>query len=227
MEIPAIDISNPVGGPAELMIRLTAHERLTRPAINADWMDPLFNLAGAGGVPFKFAGPVAEVLGDIAAPAAESDALIGNSGFRSISEFTDAATAKYQALYDESYAKTMKRVNLGLLPNDPFVIGNRTNSLAQVGLRDWLNAENIGEGSGQIIQVNRRLYDPFGSGNYRVPDVYIPDAQTILDGSLQFKTSATSQVADYHSFSGGANVVIIRPPAAPEGWASGSYGILH
>jgi hypothetical protein len=167
VEIPAIDIGNPVAGPAELMIRLTAHERLTRPAINADWMDPLFNLAaaGAGGVPFRFAGPIAEVLGDIAAPAAESDALIGNSGFRSIGEFTDAATAKYQALYDESYAKRMKRVNLGLLPNGPFVIGNRTDTLARVGLRDWLNAENIGEGSGQIIQVNRRLYDPFGSGN--------------------------------------------------------------
>ena len=64
VEIPAIDIGNPVAGPAELMIRLTAHERLTRPAINADWIDPLFNLASAtgAGVPFRFAGPAAEIL---------------------------------------------------------------------------------------------------------------------------------------------------------------------
>jgi hypothetical protein len=231
VEIPAVDIGNPVAGQAELMIRLTAHEPLTRPATNADWIDPLINLTAVGaagaGVPFRFAGPVAEVLGEIAAPAAESDILIGNSGFRGIGKFTDAVTAKYQALYDESYARTMKRVNLGLLPNDPFIVGNKTDALARFGLRDWLNAEEITEGSTQIIQVNRRLYDPLGSGNYRVPDVYIPGSRTILDGSLQFKTSATSQVADYSSFSDGANVTIIRPSAAPEGWASGSYGILR
>ncbi len=65
VEIPAIDIGNPVAGPAELMIRLTAHEPLTRPATNADWIDPLFNLAAAGArapVPFRFAGPIAEAI---------------------------------------------------------------------------------------------------------------------------------------------------------------------
>ena len=40
VEIPAIDVGNPVAGQAELMIRLAAHEPLTRPATNADWIDP-------------------------------------------------------------------------------------------------------------------------------------------------------------------------------------------
>ena len=73
VEIPAIDVGNPVAGQAELMIRLAAHEPLTRPATNADWIDPLINLASLGatgaGIPFRFAGPIAEAIdgADIAA----------------------------------------------------------------------------------------------------------------------------------------------------------------
>jgi hypothetical protein len=232
VEIPATDISNPTAGPAELMIRLTAHEPLTRPATNADWIAPLINLASVGamgaGVPFRFAGPTVEALGEIAAPVAESDVLIGNSGFRSIDEFTDAVTAKYQALYDDGYAATMKKVEQGLLPNEPLVIGNRTDLFARTGLRDWLaNVEGIDEGPGQIIRVNRRLYDPVGSGSYRVPDVHIPESQTILDGSLQFKTGSMSQINDYKAFSSGARITIIRPSRAPSDIVAGSYGIVH
>lgn len=232
-QVPAIEADDPLSERVALMGHFVLEPKapLMRPATNADWIDPLINLASLGamgaGIPFKLAGPAVEALGEIAAPVAESDVLIGNSGFRSVGEFTNAATTKYQALYDEGYASTMERVNQGLLPNDPLLIGNKTDSLARVGLRDWLKSEEIGEGPGQVIQVNRRLYDPLGSGNYRVPDVYIPDSQTILDGSLQFKNSMTSQIADYHSFSGGARIIVVRPSSAPEGWASGSYGIVR
>jgi len=121
----------------------------------------------------------------------------------------------------------MSSVSQGLLPNDPLIIGNKTDALARIDLRDWLNAEGISEGPGEIIQVNRRLYDPLGSGNYRVPDVHVPGSQTILDGSLQFKTDAMTQILDYRAFSNGAKVTIVRPSTAPDGWASGSYGIVY
>lgn len=205
---------------------------LTRPARNADWIDPLFNLgsffaAGAGPM-LRLAGPAAEALGEIAASLAESDTLIGNSGFRNINEFADAVTVKYQDLYDQGYALATDRAKQGLIANNPLTIGRETDLFARYALRDWLtNAEGIEEAPGQIIQVNRRLYDPLGSGNYRVPDVHIPDAQTILDGSTQFKTGATTQIADYKLFSSGANVTIIRPSAAAHRFLSGSYGIVR
>jgi hypothetical protein len=233
VEIPAIDLGNPVAGQAELMIRLTANEPLTRPATNADWIDPLINLtstaAMASGPTLRLAGPISEAAaGGMEIPAAGSEILIGKSGFRGIGEFTDAVTKKYQQLYDQHYAGTLQLVSRNLIPNDPFVIGGRTDALARVDPRDWLqNFEGINEGPGQIIQVNRRLHDPLGTGNYRVPDVYIPGSQTILDGSLQYKTSSMSQIADFKAFSGGANVILIRPASAPSNLVAGSYGIVY
>jgi len=202
-----------------------------RPATNADWIDPLISVIAAGigiGSATRAVGPVARVLGEITTPVAESNTLIGNSGFRGVGEFTDAVTTKYQTLYDEHYAGTMQLVSRDLIPNDPLIIGKRTDALARVDLRDWLeNIEGIKEGRGQIIQVNRRLYDPLGSGNYRMPDVYIPESQTILDGSLQFKTNTMAQITDYQAFSRGAKVIIIRPSGAPSVRVAGSYGIVH
>lgn len=211
---------------AELMIRLEAHEPLTRPATNADWIDPLINLAATAAA---VAGPTVRLIGSgaEALDAADGSVLIGNSGFRSIGEFTDAVTENYQRLYDEHYADTMELVSRGFVENDPLVIGGRTDTLARVDLRDWINEEAIDEGPGQIIQINRRLYDPLGTGRFRIPDVYIPESRTILDGSLQFKTSSTSQVSDFRAFSGGANIIMIRPASALSSRVSGSYGIVH
>jgi hypothetical protein len=147
---------------------------------------------------------------------------IGNSGYQSIGEFTDAVSAKYQSLYDQGYSIASQNAQLGLIPNTARAIGSDTDAFARVGLRDWLtNVEGIDEGPGQIIQVNRRLYDPAGSGAYRVPDVYIPGSQTILDGSISFKTASSRQIIDFGTFSGGAKTTII----APSGLQWGSYGI--
>lgn len=227
VEIPAVDVGYPVAGQAELMARLTAREPLTRPATNADWIDPLIGLASTAAIT---ASPVARFtgLGVEALDATDGSVLIGNSGFRSIGEFTDAVTMNYQKLYDRHYADTMDLASLGFVENNPLVIGGRTDTLTRAGLRDWLeNIEAINEGPGQIIQVNRRLYDPLGSGRFRIPDVYIPESRTILDGSLQFKTSSMSQITDFRAFSGGANVVLIRPASAFSSRVAGSYGIVH
>lgn len=184
--------------------------------------------AGAAGDAAKVGEGVADAgrLGGVA--AATETPLIGNSGYRSISEFTDAVSGKYQELYDQHYARTMRLVDRGLVPNDPLVYGSRTDTMVRADLRNWLkNAEGIEEGPDKIIRVNRRLYDPSGAGSYRIPDVYIPDSHTILDGSLSFKTRATPQIGDFRAFSNGANTTIIRPASAPAGKIGGSYGIVY
>lgn len=216
----------------EMLRDYTTGLPLSRPATNADWVGPLADLIGLGAGPVLGlagrAGATARVLDDVASSAAEGESLIGNSGFRNIGEFTDAVIANYQRFYDEHYADTTYLVSRGFVDNDPIVIGSRTDVLARVSLRNWLeNVENIDEGPGLIIQVNRRLYDPAGSGAYRVPDVYIPGSKTILDGSLQFKTGSISQVRDYRAFSDEANVTIVRPAAAGSSDVAGSYGILY
>lgn len=148
---------------------------------------------------------------------ATDSVLIGNSGYRSIGGFSDAVTGKYQSLNDQGYAIASQNASQGLIPNTSRAIGSDTDAFARVGLRDWLtNVEGIDEGPGKIIQVNRRLYDPLGSGAYRVPDVYIPGSQTILDGSISFKTGASPQIIDFGRFSGGAKTTIIAPSVTNE-----------
>jgi hypothetical protein len=134
----------------------------------------------------------------------------------------DATLLRYQQFYEDGYAITMRRVQQGLVKNDRMVIGSEIDRYARVQLRDWLlNIEGIQEGPGQLIAVNRRLYDPKLSGAYRQPDVYIPGAKLIFDGTIAEKTGTLGQMVDFRRFSGGANVVIVRPAA--EG---GSYGII-
>ena len=75
------------------------------------------------------------------------------------------------------------------------------------------------------FQVNRRLYDPAGSGAYRIPDVYIPGANAIFDGTIAEKTNLLQQTIDFNSFSGGGNVTIIRPSGLVTNGIQGSYGL--
>jgi hypothetical protein len=120
----------------------------------------------------------------------------------------------------------MDLVRQGLVRNDSMVIGSRVDAYARQELRSWLtNVEGIEEGPGQIIQVNRRLYDPAGSGAYRIPDVSIPGAGSIYDATIAEKTISWPQVIDFHEFSGGGNVTIVRPSTLVTPGAQGSYGL--
>jgi hypothetical protein len=133
----------------------------------------------------------------------------------------DATLLRYQQFYEDGYALTMRRVQRGLVENDRMAIGSEVDAYARRRLRGWLSAEGIEEGPGQLVAVNRRLYDPTGGGAYRQPDVYVPGARLIFDGTIGKKTSTLGQMVDFRRFSGGANVVIVRPAA--EG---GSYGLV-
>jgi len=88
-------------------------------------------------------------------------------------------------------------------------------------MQDWLADEGIGEGQGQLIQVNRYLYDPAGSGSYRIPDVSIPGANQIYDATLGFKSWSTPQIRGFYQYSNGSNITIVRPTQL-----GGSYSVL-
>jgi hypothetical protein len=152
---------------------------------------------------------------------------IGRSGFKTIGEFRDAVAVKYQQLYNQAYSDTMNLVSQGLVENDPLVIGSRVDGIARTGLRDWsLNVEGIQEGPGRILQINRRLYNPSGGGAYRIPDVYVPGARSIFDGTIALKNNMLPQTVDFNIFSGGGNVMIIRPAPLVTGGVQGSYGLI-
>jgi hypothetical protein len=88
-------------------------------------------------------------------------------------------------------------------------------------MRRWLAREDIAEGPGQVIQINRWLRDPAGSGAYRIPDVRIPSANIVFDGTIGWKSTTTPQIIDFRGFSGGNNVMIVRPTQL-----GGSHGLV-
>jgi hypothetical protein len=150
---------------------------------------------------------------------------IGRSGYRTMGEFDAGVGAKYQQLVDQGYADTMYRVGQGLVKNDRMVIGSEVDAYARTGMRRWLaNAEGIQEGPGRIIQINRRLYNPAGTG-YRIPDVYVPGARSVYDATIAEKTISLPQTIDFRGFSGGGNVTIVRPSTLVTPGAQGSYGL--
>jgi hypothetical protein len=99
-------------------------------------------------------------------------------------------------------------------------VGQRTDGIARAALRSWLKSEQIVEGAGGVIQVNRYLRNPAG-GTWRVPDIRIPGANIIFDGTIGKKTPGMAQIIDFRAFSGGNNVMIVRPTQL-----GGSYGLV-
>lgn len=152
---------------------------------------------------------------------------VGQYGrFASADEFAGEALTRYQRYTDEAYAATQDAYTKGRLAipdgmSADTIIGQRTDAIARIRMSRWLDSEGIAEGSGEAIQLNRWLRDPSGSGLYRIPDVRIPDANLILDGTIGHKWQATPQVADFYKFSGGSNVTIVRPTQL-----GGSYSLV-
>lgn len=71
------------------------------------------------------------------------------------------------------------------------------------------------------MRINRRLYANGGnSGPYTIPDVYFPQSNLILDGTIGTKSINTAQVRNFRLATGNAPVDIIRPEAY-----GGSYTI--
>jgi RHS repeat-associated protein len=127
----------------------------------------------------------------------------------------------YQDFYNAGWQQTVANFNQGRITvpaglSWETVLGQRTDAAARDMLRDYLSAQGIPEGPGGSVLVNRRLYDPSGSGGYRIPDVRIPGANLILDGTIGTKTPATPQVQDFMNW--GNNRVNIVPPTVLPGF---------
>jgi hypothetical protein len=150
---------------------------------------------------------------------------IGRSGYGNWQEFGDAALTRYQGFYDQADAIVQRQVAAGNIANDPLTIGRVTDAQARDLFRDWLASEGMTyNGPGAAVRVNSRLYDPLGSGAYRIPDIRIPGANLIFDGTLATspaKSALSPQILDFRSFSGGNNVVIVQPTRL-----GGSYGVV-
>lgn len=90
-------------------------------------------------------------------------------------------------------------------------LGRLIDTAVRKQLREILNQRGIVEGPGQNVQVNRRLYDPSGSGEYVLPDVYFPEQGIAFEGTTAHKTQSTPQIVKIHKFSNGGRIIIVRP----------------
>jgi hypothetical protein len=137
----------------------------------------------------------------------EPNSLVGN------------VTGAYQQFYNTGWQTVVQRFNQGEITipagqSWQTVLGQQVDQYARGALLNYLGNEGIPEGpTGQVL-VNRQLFDPSGSGNYRIPDVQIPSAGLILDGTIGSKNLSTSQIQDFIPYSGGA-VNIITPTVLP------------
>ncbi|HEY6332342.1 MAG TPA: RHS repeat-associated core domain-containing protein, partial [Blastocatellia bacterium] len=162
--------------------------------------------------PARLLGPAPEGIGPITNPA------------RLLTTGTEdeIIAARYQNYYTEGARRAVWEFNSGrtTVPvgtNWKQIIGQRVDQIARNRLRAFLWQQQIPEGPGTNVLVNRWLRDPLGSGNYRVPDLMLPRSRLILEGTIGSKTAASPQIVDFSNFSGGFKIDIIRPSIPPFG----------
>jgi hypothetical protein len=148
--------------------------------------------------------------------------LIGKSGYRTSAEFAEAVGMRYQNFVDDGYARAFRAEAEGRLVGLKSTrVGDAVDRFSQARLKAFLRSEGIAEGPGKMIQLNRYLRDPSGSGLYVRPDVRIPAAGRIYDASVGFKSSTSQQITGFGQYSGGNHITVTRP-----GRVDGSYSIV-
>lgn len=140
------------------------------------------------------------------------------AGFKSVEAFADALGVKYQQLYDEGYAEAQRALQIGKLKVPPRMpvntaLGQYTDQYARNNMTKWLKGMGISEGPGAAIQINRYLFDPAGSGRYRIPDVYVHggNVNRIYDGTIGTKTWVSPQIQGFYRYSNGADIRVTKP----------------
>jgi hypothetical protein len=193
---------------------------------------------GAGGVASMGVGRGATALGGAAVGAtaatemAATDAAatfranfvgptIGRSGFISSTEFADASYLRYQGFVNEGYdLATAADARGTLVGNANTRIGSYVDRYSATSHSEWLGAEGVSEGPDGMVQANRWLRDPSGSGLYVRPDIRIPGAGLSMDATVGLKWSTDTQIMRFSNFSGGDRISIVRPQQL-----GGSYSI--
>ncbi|MEM1052703.1 MAG: hypothetical protein AAGI28_11475, partial [Pseudomonadota bacterium] len=168
---------------------------------------------------------VAAVAGSRALPQVADTSfigpLIGRSGFRTSGEFADAVGSRYQAFYNDASKAALRSEAAGALRGLKATrVGAEADRLSAARLQAFLRAEGISEGPGGLVQINRWLRDPSGSGKFVRPDVRIPAAGRIFDGTVGTKTYGSAQITGFRDYSGGDRITIIRPESL------GSYSFI-
>jgi hypothetical protein len=162
--------------------------------------------AGASQASMRLAGPT------MTGSSGAGQAVVLNINASSIGS---RVTTAYQNFYNDGWRQTVQRFVAGDIKMSSgqdlmTVLGQRTDALARQNLRFWADQQGL---SGDVL-INKRLYDPSGSGLYRVPDVRIPRENLILDGTIGTKTPLTPQIRDFMNWSGG-RVQVINPRITP------------
>ncbi|MCI0605263.1 hypothetical protein L0156_19935 [bacterium] len=127
----------------------------------------------------------------------------------------------YQRYYNDAWLQTVKRFNEGEFPIHPSmnwetILGQEVDAIARARLRNSLPKYGIFREPGPEVMVNRRLYDPSGSGKFRVPDLRLNTTRRVFDGTIGDKLLTDPQPRDFHTFTGGYKVEIIRPRVGPK-----------
>ncbi len=150
--------------------------------------------------------------------------VIGKSGFRSPAAFADKVGELVQQFTDQAYPLALRAQQAGKLRGyRDFQVGNAVDRIVADDLRAFLKSEQIAEGPGQLIQINRRLYDPAGSGQFVRPDVRIPNANRILEVTVGNKQIGGRQLQAYLNYSNDYTTVI-RPENLAYG---GSFSLVR
>jgi YD repeat-containing protein len=146
---------------------------------------------------------------------------IGRSGFRTTAELAEAVGTRYQRAVDDAFPAANLAESRGLLEgNRNTRIGDYVDRASAREIRQWLAYEGIAEGPTSLVQMNRWLRDPSGSGLYVRPDIRIPGAGRIFDATVGFKPYNSPQIVRFGQFSGGDYITIVRPRPI------GSYSIV-
>jgi len=147
-------------------------------------------------------------------------AIAGAKGFgpsRSASGVMPSLETAYQARYASAYERGLTHVDAELATGkirapigqpEHLFRANRIDSFARGDLRSF--AAQLGHGP-DVVRINQRLYLNGDTGKFRVPDLYFPQSQTILDGTLGTKSLSTPQVKDFRISTGNKPVGIVRP----------------
>lgn len=161
---------------------------------------------GAIAVGGLFKPSAAESEGEFVGP------LIGRSGFRTSGDFAEAIGARYQGYVDDAYVVGQRLESQGLLRGNPNTrLGDYVDRTSARDLKAYLRSEGVSEGAGSLVEMNRWLRDPAGSGLYVKPDVRIPAAGRIYDATVGFKPYDSTQIMRFGQYSAGDRITVVRP----------------
>jgi len=131
-------------------------------------------------------------------------------------QFVDEIEARYSRTFSagvmegqEKFENRMLRYPLDM--PEQLQVGLYADNRAKGSVRAYVQSIGVPEGPGQLIALDRWLYDPLGSGLYTKPDVYMnlgPGMRPILDGkAMSYKNilssrSISMQFENYYRYGG-------------------------